>query len=184
MGYFYFAFNDILKQDACQALSSLLTQFAAQSDAYCERLNELYSAHKNGLQQPREAELKKCLEDILTLRNRGQMFIIIDAIDECPDGNDTPSPREKVLELVGWLSNLGCPHLSICVTSRPEADIKKVLHPLASHTVSLHRENGQKEDIANYIKWFIKSDAKVQQKWREEDKELVQKKLLEKAEGM
>jgi hypothetical protein len=54
---------------------------------------------------------------------------------------------------------------------------------LASHTVSLHGENGQKEDIADYIKWFINANPKTQ-KWRKEDKELVLEKLSERADGM
>jgi hypothetical protein len=50
------------------------------------------------------------------------------------------------------------------------------------YTVSLHGENGQKEDIVNYIKWFINSDPKAR-KWRKEDKELVLEKLSERADG-
>jgi predicted small metal-binding protein len=94
-----------------------------------------------------------------------------------------PSPRENVLELVEWLSGLHYSHLSICVTSRTETDIEAILRPLASHTVSLHGESGQREDIINYIKWFINSDPKAQ-KWRKEDKVLVVEKLSEGADGM
>jgi predicted small metal-binding protein len=183
MGFFYFDFKDQSKQDARGALSSLLTQFAAQSDAYCESLSALYSAHNAGSHQPSEAELRECLSNMLSLQNRGPMFIIIDAVDECPNSTGTPSAREKVLEFVEWLSNLHCSHLSICITSRPESDIEAVFRPLASHAVSLHGEDGQKEDIVNYIKWFINSDPKAR-KWRKEDKELVFEKLSERAEGM
>jgi hypothetical protein len=183
MGFVYFDFKDQSKQDAHGALTSLLTQFAAQSDAYCESLSGLYSAHNAGSHQPSEAELRECLSNMLSVQNRGPTFIIIDAIDECPNSTGTPSAREKVLEFVEWLSNLHCSHLSICVTSRPESDIEAVLLPLASYTVSLHAESGQKEDIVNYIKWFINSDPKAR-KWRKEDKELVLKKLSERAHGM
>jgi hypothetical protein len=183
MGFFYFDFKDQSKQDTRGALSSLLTQLAAQSDAYCESLSALYSAHNAGSHQPSEAELRECLSNMLSLQNRGPMFIIIDAIDECPNSTGTPSQREKVLDFVEWLSNLHCSNFSICVTSRPEADIEAVLLPLASHTISLHGENGQKEDIANYIKWFINSDPKAR-RWRQEDKDLVLRKLLERADGM
>ena len=183
MGFFYFDFKDQAKQDARGALSSLLTQFAAQSDAYCESLSALYSAHNAGSHLPSEAELRECLSNMLSLQNRGPMFIIIDAIDECPNSTGTPSPREKVLEFVEWLSNLPCSHLSICVSSRPESDIEAVLLPLASHTVSLHGETGQKEDIVSYVKWFINSDPRAR-RWRKEDKELVLRKLSERADGM
>jgi hypothetical protein len=183
MGYFYFDFKDHSKQNSRGALSSLLTQLAAQSDTYCESLFALYSAHDAGTQQPSEHALRECLGNMLMLRDQGPIFIIIDAIDECPNNTGTPSPRENVLELVEWLSELHHSHLSICITSRPEADIEAVLQPLASHTVSLHGESGQKEDIINYIKWFINSDPRAR-RWRKEDKELVVERVSEGADGM
>jgi hypothetical protein len=183
IGYFYFDFKDQSKQDSRSALSSLLIQLAAQSDAYCKSIFALYSAHDAGLQQPSEQALRECLRNILMLQNQGPIFIVLDAIDECPNSAGTPSPRENVLEVVEWLSELHYSHLSICVTSRPEADIEDVLGPLASYTISLHGESGQKEDIVNYIKWFINSDPKAR-KWRKEDKDLVLKMLSEGADGM
>ena len=180
---FYFDFRDSSKQDVRGALSSLLTQLSAQSDARCDVLERLYKAHKSGSKEPSEDALRECLKSMLTLEDQGPIFFVFDAIDECPNSTGTPSPRENVLELIEWLSELHYSHLSICVTSRPEADIEAVLLPLASYTVSLHAENGQKEDIASYIKWFIDSDPKAR-KWRKEDKELVLEKLSERACGM
>jgi hypothetical protein len=49
--------------------------------------------------------------------------------------------------------------------------------------VSLHDESGQQQDIAEYVTSFVRTDRKVR-RWREEDKELVIKTLLEKADGM
>jgi hypothetical protein len=180
---FYFDFRDSLKQDVRGALSSLLIQLSAESDARCGILERLYSAHKAGSKEPSEDALKECLKSMLTLQDQGPIFIVLDAIDECPNSAGTPSPRENVLELVAWLSELHDSQLSICVTGRPEADIEAVLLPLASHVVSLHVESGQKEDIINYIKWFINSDPKAR-KWRKEDKELVLERLSEGADGM
>jgi hypothetical protein len=48
------------------------------------------------------------------------------------------------------------------VTSRPEADILEALEPLASHTVSLHDEDGQKQDIIDYVIFVVHSDRKMQ----------------------
>jgi len=95
----------------------------------------------------------------------------------------TPSPRESVLFLVEWLLELRCSNPWVSVTSRPEPDIAAVLESWASHTIPLHNETGQKEDITNYINWFVNSDPKAR-KWRKEDKELVIKKLSERADGM
>ena len=180
---FYFDFRDSSKQDVRGALSSLLTQLSAQSDPCCDTLERLYKAHNTGSKEPSEDALRKCLKGMLALEDQGPIFLVFDAIDECPNSMGTPSPRENVLELIEWLSELRYPHLSICVTSRPESDIEAVLLPLASYTVSLHGENGQKIDIVNYIKWFINSDPKAR-KWRKEDKELVLEKLTERADGM
>ena len=183
VAFFYFDFRDSSKQDVRGALSSLLAQLSAQSDACCGVLERLYSEQDSGSKEPSEEMLKECLESMLTLQYQGPIFIILDAIDECPNSAGTPSPRENVLQLVEWLSELHYSHLSVCVTSRPEADIEAVLQPLASYTVSLHGESGQKEDIINYIKWFINSDPKTR-KWRKEDKELVIEMLSERADGM
>ena len=84
---------------------------------------------------------------MITVQDRRPIFIVLDAIDECPNSSGTPPPRENVLELVEWLSERQTSHLSICVTSRPEADIEADLFPSASHMVSLHDESGQKEGI-------------------------------------
>ena len=180
---FYFDFRDSSKQDVRGALSSILTQLSAESDTFCGVLERLYSTHKAGSKEPSEDALRGCLKSMLSLQDQGPTFIILDAIDECPNSVDTPSPREKVLKFIKWLSELRNPHLSICITSRPEVDIEAVLQPLASYTVSLHGESGQKDDIVNYIKWFISSDPKAQ-RWRKEDKDLVFKTLSEGADGM
>jgi hypothetical protein len=37
---------------------------------------------------------------MLTLEDQGPIFIILDAIDECPNSAGTSSPRENVLELL------------------------------------------------------------------------------------
>jgi hypothetical protein len=58
------------------------------------------------------------------------------------------------------------------ITSRAEMDIRDVLEPLATHSVPLHEQAGQKLDIFNYIKAVVHSDRKMLQ-WRSEDKELV-----------
>ena len=84
-----------------------------------------------------------------------------------------------VEELIG--SQL--PNLRICVTSRPEADIKVVLYPLTSHFISLHDECGQMEDIENYIKSVVDADQ-MMRRWNAADKQLVITVLTNKAHGM
>jgi hypothetical protein len=110
-------------------------------------------------------------------------YIIMDAIDECPNTSEFPTAREEVLELLEDLVGLGVPNLRICVTSRPEIDIRTVLEPLTSLHVSLHDQSGQKQDILDYIKNIIHSDRRMK-RWRPEDRQLVIDALSAKADGM
>jgi len=75
---------------------------------------------------------------MLTLPDQFSTYLIIDALDESPNTSGIPSPRERVLHLLGELVEPFLPNLHICVTSRPEIDIRDVLEPLASRRVSLH----------------------------------------------
>ena len=113
------------------------------------------------------------------------IYIIVDALDECPNNTGTPSPRERVLQFLEDLVKSRHPNLHICLTSRPEHDIQAILNPLAtgSRRVSLHEEGGQREDIMNYVRSFVQKD-RAMRRWREEDKELVISTLSERADGM
>ena len=149
MAYFYFDFKDLRKQTCHDLLLSLVSQLSTRSSPCCDILHRVYKAHENGTQQPSDGTLKECLKQMLRLRMPGQgpIFIILDALDECPDSSAFPSPRDEVLQLVKDLVNLQLQELHICATSRPEVDIRAVLEPLAFRSVSLHDESGQKADI-------------------------------------
>src|SRR6266403_675072 len=143
MAYFYSDFRDIKKQHWRDLVPSLLTQLSAQSGPCCGILSHLYSDHGNGTQQPNDDALKRCLIDVLTVRGDRPIYLVMDALDECPDTSEVPSPRNRILQLVKELVNLQIPHLRICVTSRPEFDIRDVLEPLTSRGVSLQDQSGQ-----------------------------------------
>ena len=183
MAYYYFDFRDVQKQDCCGLLSSLISQLSAESDSCYNVLSQLYSVNNRGTRKPSICALKNCMADMLRLPGQGPVYIIIDALDECPNFSGTPSAREKVLELIEELVELKLPNVHLCVASRPEIDIRMVLDPLTSLKVSLHDEIGQKEDIVRYIKSVIYSDRDMR-KWKEEDKRLVVDVLSDKAGGM
>jgi hypothetical protein len=183
VAYYYFDFKDTGKQDRRGFLSSLLTQLCTRSHHGYDTLSNLYKAHDNGSRQPSEVDLIRCLKDVLALPRHGRVYIIIDAVDETPNRSGMPSPREKVLQLVKELVDLRHPDIRVCITSRPEVDIRTVLEPLASHTVSLHDEGGQRRDILDFIKSAVEADANMR-KWRPEDRQLVIDSLSQKANGM
>ncbi|KAH9958458.1 ankyrin repeat-containing domain protein [Russula dissimulans] len=157
LAIFYFDFRDSAKKDARSLLSSLLVQLCDQSDNFSKKM--------------------------LQLPGQGSLFLVVDALDECPNFSEYPTPREQVLVVLQDLIDLHLPHVHFCITSRPEVDIRDVLEPLAVHRVSLHEESGQNQDIVNYINSVVPSDPKMR-RWREEDKKLAIETLTEKAGGM
>jgi hypothetical protein len=185
MAYFYFDFRDANKQGLRDLVLSLLTQLSAYSGPRCDILSNLYLTHDEGKKQPSDTMLTECLKEMLTLPDQFPTYLVIDALDESPDTSGIPSPRERMLQLVKELVELRLPDLRICVTSRPEIDIRNVLEPLTSGRVSLHDQTGQKQDIVDYVKSVVYSNSEpVMRRWRAEDKELVVEVLSERADGM
>ena len=183
LAFFYCDFRDVNKKNLRGLLSSILLQLCDHSDSYSTIFSEFYSAHGDGSREPSDAELIECLEDLLRHPGQAPAYIIIDGLDECPDTFGMPSPREKVLVFLERLVRLNLQHLHVCITSRPEVDIQSTIGRLPFRAVSLHEESGQRQDIVNYIRSIVYTDAKME-KWRPEDKELVIDALTSKADGM
>jgi hypothetical protein len=185
MAYFYFDFRDIDKQHWRNLVPSLLTQLSSRSGLRCDILSRLYSDHDDGTLQPSDDALTQCLKEMLKLPDQRPTYLIMDALDECSNVSGIPTSRKRVLQLVKELIDLHIPNLHICVTSRPEVDIRDVLEPLTSCRVSLHDESGQKKDIEDYVRSIVYSNSEtIMRRWRMDDKELVITKLSERADGM
>ena len=185
MAYFTFDFRDLNQQTCHDLLRSLVFQLSTDSIPCCNILHRVYKAHRDGTQQPSDDALKGCLKEMLRLLAQGQVFIILDALDESLDSSGLPLPRSEVLQLVKELVNLRLHGLYICAISRPEIDIRAVLQSLAFGSESLHDESGQKADIADYIRKVVNlSPSTAMRRWRADDKELVIETLTERADGM
>jgi len=183
LAMFYYDFRENEKKDLRGLLSSILFQLCNQSDSYYDVLASFYSTHRDGAQSPGDDELVRCLMDVLSLPGQAPVYLIVDALDECPNTSALSSPRLEVLTLLENLVDSQLPNLRMCVTSRPEADIKPILEPLAFRSVSLHDEQGQKEDIENYIKSVVNTNRNMR-RWRPEHRVLVINVLTERADGM
>jgi hypothetical protein len=124
---------------------------------------------------------------MLTLPDQRPIYLITDALDESSDisANEILSSRDRVLQLVKELVELRIPNLHICVTSRPEFDIRDALEPVTSRRMCLHDQSGQKEDIEDYVRSVVYSETEpIMRRWRKEEKDLVIETLAERAEGM
>jgi hypothetical protein len=183
IAYYYFDFKDAAKRDLHGLLSSLLVQLGSDSDKCLHILSQLHMTCRDGSEQPGEESLAQCLKIMLGLPGQLPVYVIVDALDECPDTVGFPSARKKVLDFMKDLIGAGHGNLHLCITSRLEQDIESTLNSLGSRWVSLHREGGQREDINNYIRWFV-YHTDTMRGWGDEDKELVITTLSEKAHGL
>ena len=183
LAFFYCDFRESEKRDLRGLLSSLLFQLCHQSDPYCQILSDFNSEHVNGSQHPSDDALVRCLKDILRVSGQAPVYLIVDGLDECSNTSAMPSPREKVLTFLEDFVDSRLPNLRICVTSRPEIDIKRVLEPLTFHFISLHDESGQMEDIEKYIRSVVNTDPKMR-RWTAADRQLVIDVLIKKSDGM
>jgi hypothetical protein len=181
--YFYCDFRDSKKQEVTGLLASLVAQLSAKSDPCYNILSALYSEFDGGSQRPDDDVLRDCLEKMLKTEGQPTIYIILDGLDECPNDSGLRSPRDRVIELVEKLVGLDLANVRICATSRPEADIQASLTTLTSHALSLHDEDGQKKDIADYVRSIVYSDRKMR-RWRVKDKEMVIRTLSRRADGM
>ena len=100
MAYYYFDFRDVTKQDCYGLLSSLIFQLSAESDSCHDALSKLYSDNSRGMRKPDLDALKKCMVDMLSLPGQGTIYIVVDALDECPNFPGRPSARDEVLDLI------------------------------------------------------------------------------------
>ena len=185
LAYYYFDFKDVAKRDIRGLLISLVLQLVDDSDRCWDLLSQLHKRCRDGSEQPSDAALASCLKSMVNLPGQLPAYVVIDALDECPNNIGTPSCREKVLNLVEDLVESNHPNLFICISSRPEQDITAVFDSLtrAPRRVSLHEEVGQRTDIDSYVRSFFQSD-RAMRRWRSEDKEVVISVLSERANGM
>ena len=179
--YYYFDFRDSKKQDCYGLLSSLILQLSVNSEPRSNILSKFYSDFGPVL-KPTLIALKKCIKDMLSQPGQGPIYIAVDGVDECPNSSATSSARREVLELVKELVGLQLPNVRLCVASRPEIDIRKVLGSLKHLQISLDDEVGHNADIIAFIEHSVHSDSMPE--WTEEDQSLVINTLSPRANGM
>ncbi|EMD33427.1 hypothetical protein CERSUDRAFT_142402, partial [Gelatoporia subvermispora B] len=183
LAYFYCDFQDAAKQSARGLLSHLLIHFSAASHACSQLLSDLWSSHRDGSQQPSEPELCRCLKRMLELlADHDYLYIIIDALDECPDSS-LHSKRRDVLTFIREMVEWRYQNVHICVTSRPEQDIREAVESLSHRSISLHAESGQSDEISSYVRSVIESDCAFR-RWKASDRALAIQRLSKDANGM
>jgi hypothetical protein len=171
--YFYFDFHDHEKQKYESLLRSLVVQLSMQCMKTPECVEKLFSHSLSGLKQPSTKALVDTLQEIL--QDFTEVFVIIDALDECDD-------RVDLLEHLEYVSNWQLDQLHILATSRRERDIEDSFEPLSITQLPIRTDNVN-PDIQTYIKERVKKDARLK-RWPALVKLEIEDTLMAKADGM
>ncbi|KGO63346.1 hypothetical protein PEX1_050930 [Penicillium expansum] len=110
IAYIYCNFNRQDEQRAQDLLSSLLTQLCKKRTSVPDAVRDLYKRHKTASTRPRFDEISKALYSVISMYS--DVFIIIDALDEC----ETTSRTRVLDELNKIRARAGA---KVFATSRP-----------------------------------------------------------------
>jgi Cdc6-like AAA superfamily ATPase len=170
--YFYFDFQS--KWNVDDMLRSVVAQLCRSIGEVPRQLHQLYQECQRG-QPPFTSSL---IEILLLLANAStQMFLILDALDEC----GVESERVDLLQaLEGLIKDSKV--LSLFVTSRKERDIERSLEPVFDGIIGLE-ENVIQSDIDLYVRSMLNNDVDFQI-WDEETKAEIERTLVKGADGM
>lgn len=112
------------------------------------------------------------------LRASGTIFIVMDALDECPERE-----RVDIFPLLKRLVDLGV-YVHLLVTSRPEPDIQYQMASLklCSHSLSLHKSHHHSDTLKSYISNQL--SLYHYNDWSEGVKKTALKTLIDNSNGM
>lgn len=175
--YFYFDFSDPEKQKASNFLSSLVGQLCSKVVDIPGQLKALHKGCGDGQQRPAVRELTSIFSSMT--REFEDIFIVIDALDECPKNGD----REDVLKMISEFKLWPSSNLHLLVTSRHELDIERVLSPLLTHPAIPIQGSQVESDINLYIAHELATDSDLM-KWPSDVKSEIEEALTARANGM
>lgn len=155
LAYFYFDFNDAEKQRVSNLVSSLLAQLCNKLDDLPEQLKVLYKGCNEGQQRAAMRELKTMLS--LVVKNLEDVFIVVDALDECPKDGE----RGELLELIREIESWSLSNFHLLVTSRQEPDIQGALTPLLTSIAIPVQGSEVESDIKLHIASELATDSKL-----------------------
>ncbi|KAH0435666.1 hypothetical protein CcaCcLH18_04775 [Colletotrichum camelliae] len=181
LAYFYFNFGSLEQQSVAIMLSSLVKQMCASRPDTPQAIKNFEDYKTKG-----ERPDTKTLEEAFIASTRGfsDVFIVVDALDECPMLN---GERGKLLASITRIAAAMPENLHLFCTSRAEPDIStainKLLYSLSGTEINLLKDTaGLDSDMSTYINSVLESDD--YRSWPAELKDDARRLLIEKADGM
>ena len=174
IAFFYFTFNDESKQSESAMLQALILQLSGQCSDSRTELTRLYKSHSTGI--PPATILLAYLQRLIQ-NYFGQVYILLDALDESP----LHGQRDNVLKAIETMRKWLLPGLHLLVTSRDEPDIRDSLIPAGDEEVIMKNDEIN-WDINNFITGHLNTDLKLRKLHKHHDR--IQQVLAERAQGV
>jgi len=180
VAYHYFTFNDFEKRKIVCMLENLVAQVALHGLQTHQRsvtdiLVQLYQKYRNSLHRPSNSELSDALMHMVGAFEKGYVFIVVDALDECSDNN-------ILLKVLRSIHAQQKTRLRVLVSSRPEAGILETLNSLKFFSVPLETSVVD-ADIERYVDMRLTGSSR----WEflgQDLKDSIRKKLVTGSKGM
>ncbi|KAM3414332.1 hypothetical protein BST61_g10979 [Cercospora zeina] len=175
VGYavFYCSFSDSRKQSTRDILLSIVAQVCWKEPGLA-MLQNVFDTHNR--KTPSAEEVEKIL--LTTLRVYRICYLMVDALDECPEDNDN---RRGVLELLARLLH-NASNIRILAASRDESNIRSSMQ--ASEAVQLTIDTHVVDaDIRKYISAEISRDSGLS-RLSSQVKAQIEDTLTNRADGM
>lgn len=175
LAYFFFSFRDTEKQKASNLSRSILAQLLEQIDHIPTTIQAFYEQYQHGV--PSERGAMNSIRDLIT---KSQTYIIVDALDECPNTKDE---RVELCNILKTMHSWNCERLHILVTSRKEADLMESLQPI----VTQEPIGIQGSVIDTDIRRFVRTQLQVNSRLSKLSGELraeIEQSLVKKSRGM
>nr|POE79016.1 vegetative incompatibility protein het-e-1 [Quercus suber] len=170
---FYFSFSDDKKQRTVDLYCSLVAQLGWKGPAL-SMLQQMHDIPYKNL--PGLNVLEKIL--FLCFEAHEEVFLLLDALDECPEGDDV---RHIMLERLAKMSQRA-PHVKILATSREMPDIRECMVALGSEAMPL-ATNFVNADIQQYVSMSLSRDHQLS-RLDATTKELIERTISARADGM
>ncbi|PYH86231.1 hypothetical protein BO82DRAFT_380369 [Aspergillus uvarum CBS 121591] len=167
--YWYFQFNVSESQNVQNMFRCLIRQL--HSAPLEEKIKSVWREHGAKESQPSMKALSGVLHSLI-VAFRGEICLILDALDECPESPECHE-RRVLLSLLEELQERHSDKLHILVTSRPEPEISKRLERHAT----LDLEEKLEDDVANFVRLKVQGlDGRIA---NQDLKEQIMEELLQ-----
>ncbi|KAE9379860.1 hypothetical protein N431DRAFT_121252 [Stipitochalara longipes BDJ] len=181
IAYWYFTFSDTTKQNISEMYRALIRQLLSRRPDTPEAVKTLHRYQESG-QDPSTVQLENTLAT--TIRGFSNVYIVIDALDECPIGNNQ---RERLLTSFSRLLEKTSQNLHMLWTSRSEPDIEIAFNGLTHPSTRINFDLASRQRHVNLgITRHIDNTLALEpcKNWPEGLQAEVREALVKKADGM